>query len=67
MICTQNYNLVDDEGNIIDRNDAGAVGAVKYKAGGRVGGRIYDITEEQFRRKDFQNEVDKNQPGSGLF
>lgn len=65
MICTGNFNLVDDSGNIIDRTDESAIGAVKFTSGGRTGGRVYDITEEQFRRKDFQSEVDKNQPGSG--
>ena len=35
--------------------------------GGRVRGRLYDITEEQFRYKDYQENVNRNQPGSGNY
>ena len=36
-----------------------------FKAGGRVAGRLFDITEENFRYKDWQDNVDRDQPGSG--
>jgi hypothetical protein len=64
-ICTPGFSLVDDGGNVIDRNDDDAVSnAVGYKAGGRVTGRLYDITEEEFRYKEPQADADTDQPGS---
>ena len=67
MICTPNFQLVDDNGSIIDRNDSGSVdGDATYVSGGRDTGILYDITEEQFRKKDYQSDVNRDQPGSGL-
>lgn len=66
LICTPGSVLIDDDGNEIPRNDEDASGTnVAFKQGGRVSGRLYDITDEQFRFKDFQDVVNRNQPGSG--
>lgn len=67
MICTPNWQLVDDSSNIINRNDTGAEANDSFTFGGRIKGRIYDITEENFRRKDWQENIDRNQPESGLY
>lgn len=64
MICTPHYQLVDDNGVKIPRNDEDIEGNQGYVDGGRVSGRLYDITEEEFRFKDYQVDADKNQPGS---
>lgn len=65
MICKPDYQLVDDNGVLILRNDDERIGGNStYKAGGRVRGRLYDISEEEFRYKDWQQNVDGNQPGS---
>lgn len=66
LICTTNYQLVDDNGNVIVRNDGSSTDSTDYKSGGRVVGRIYDITEEQFRFKKPQVDADTRQGGSGL-
>lgn len=66
LICTPNFQLVDDNGQVIPRNDHSVDGEQNYTAGGRVNGVIFDITEENFRRKPWQKDVDKDQPGSGL-
>lgn len=67
LICSANYQLVDDAGNVIPRNDIVNNGDNNvFVAGGRVRGRLYDVTEEQFRYKDWQNEVNQDQGGSGL-
>lgn len=67
MICTANYQLVDDNGVVIPRNDGDDVtSANTFVSGGRVRGRIYDITEENWRLKPWQEDVNTNQPGSGL-
>ena len=67
LICSPSYQLVDDLGNIIVRNDSDTIsGAGAYVNGGRVIGRIYDVTEESWRFKDFQADVNTDQPGSGL-
>jgi hypothetical protein len=66
LICLPNYQLVDDDGVIIPRNDADSIsGSNTFVAGGRVTGRLYDITEETFRFKPFQDDVNTSQPGSG--
>lgn len=66
MICTPGYQLVDDSGQIILRNDDETTTAsTTFVAGGRVRGRLYDITEEQFRYKEQQSVADTNQTGSG--
>jgi len=65
MVCRLNYQLVDDNGVVILRNDEDKIsGGQTYVAGGKGVGRIYDITEEPFRKKDYQIDVDRNQPGS---
>ena len=67
MICRANYQLVDDNGNTIPRNDSNEVaGDFTYVDGGRVRGRLYDITEEPFRYKESQVDVNKRQAGSGV-
>lgn len=66
MICTPGYQLVDDNGTIIPRNDEDEIGADNvYAAGGRVRGRLHDITQENFRFKQPQIDADTNQSGSG--
>ena len=65
LICTPNYRLVDDDGNLIARNDAGqnkSGGA--FVSGGRETGRVYDITEEPFRYKPWQADVNRKQSGT---
>lgn len=65
MICLPNYQLVGDDGTIIPRNDTTlSEGNNTFKTGGRVVGRTYDITEENFRYKPFQEDVDRDQPGT---
>lgn len=67
MICSPNYQLVDDDGTIIPRNDEdGISGQGDFASGGRVRGRLYDITEENFRFKPFQEDSDQDNPGSGI-
>lgn len=67
LICTPNYQLVDDSGAIVQRNDdEDIIGDIEYSVSGRIDGRIYDITEEPFRKKPWQVDVDAEQPGSGL-
>lgn len=65
-ICDAGFQLVDDSGNIIPRTDETAVADLDYVSGGRVRGRIHDITEESFRRKPWQEDVNRSQPGSGM-
>jgi len=66
MICNQNYQLVDDNGSIIPRNDEDNVTAtVSYVEGGRVAGRLNNITDENMRFKEPQVDADSNQAGSG--
>lgn len=66
LICSPNYQLVDDDGNVIPRNDDDSiVGNNTFIAGGRVAGRLFEITEESFRFKPFQEDVNQEQPGSG--
>jgi hypothetical protein len=67
LICSANYQIVDDNGNVIPRNDGTINGDNNFISGGLVNGRIYDISEEAFRRKDWQENVDRPQPGSGLY
>lgn len=65
LICSSGYQLVDDNGTIISRNDEESITSDgTYKSGGRVKGRLYDISEEEFRYKDWQSNVDTDQPGS---
>lgn len=67
MVCSPGYQIIDDNGQPIPRNDtdsAGGVGEDGFTLGGRVQGRIYDITEEQFRFKPFQDDVNREQPGT---
>jgi len=65
LICTPGYQLVDDDGSILGRNDEDTTATSgAYTSGGRTGGRIYDITEEPFRKKDYQQDVDRHQAGS---
>lgn len=66
MICTPNFILTDENGQQIPRTDSDEVlSSGTFAAGGRIGGRMYDITEEGFRKKDYQIDVDTDQPGSG--
>lgn len=67
LICTAKYQLVDDNGEIIPRNDAeGSISsATAFIAGGRVRGRLHDITDESFRFKESQVDANTNQAGSG--
>lgn len=67
LICTPGFVLVDDSGDIIPRNDGGAESNYAFQVGGRVTGRLYDITEEEFRYKENQNDANRNQPGSGKY
>lgn len=67
LICSGNYQLVDDSGNVIPQNGLGVEGEDEFVLGGRVRGRLFDITQEEFRFKPSQDEVDKNQPGSGVY
>ena len=65
MICTRDYVLIDDNGNIIPRKDVGlAEDGVQYTDGGRIPGRLYDVTEEDFRFKKSQLDADTRQAGS---
>ena len=67
MICTPNYQLPDDNGVMIPRADSGQFNAdTSFNAGGRINGILFDITEEPFRKKEWQSDVNKDQPGSGL-
>lgn len=67
LICTKDYMLIDDDGNEIERNDGDSIKSnTSYKSGGRVRGRIYDITEEPFRFKEPQASANTDQKGSGL-
>jgi len=66
MICSNGYALVDDGGIEIPRNDADTVdGGSGFVDGGRVTGRMFDVTEEPFRMKPHQEDVNRPQPGSG--
>lgn len=65
MICRPAYQLVDDNGNIIDRNDTDTVDSTdSYVEGGRVFGRLHNVTDENFRFKEPQVDADSNQAGS---
>lgn len=67
LICSPNYQLVDEDGNVIPRNDDDSiVGNNTFVSGGRTRGRIFDVTEEPFRFKPFQDDVNQEQPGSGI-
>lgn len=65
LICTPDYQLVDDDGVVIGRNDTEYTTDSTYMTGGRVVGRLYDITQENFRFKDYQADANAEQPGSG--
>lgn len=66
LICSPGYQIVDDNGTIIPRNDDGLnTDNTTFVAGGRSTGRLYDITEEAFRKKPYQQDVNTEQQGSG--
>lgn len=66
LICSPGAWLVDEGGNIVPRNDAGNVaGSDTFVSGGRVRGRAFDPTEEAWRFKPWQEDVNRDQPGSG--
>lgn len=66
MICRPNYQLVDDNGTIVVRNDEDNIeSSVTYTEGGNVRGRLHNITDENMRFKDYQIDSDSNQAGSG--
>lgn len=67
MLLTK-YTLVDDNGNIIPRIDTDDIVANNaFVVGGLNGGRLYDISEEPFRKKDYRDgNNNANQSGSGL-
>jgi hypothetical protein len=66
MICSVGYQLVDDSGNIIPRNDDDSIeSSVSYVDGGRVAGRLNNITDENMRFKEPQVDANANQPYSG--
>ncbi len=66
MICRPGYQLVDDSGAVISRNDEGTVNnTISYVAGGRVAGRLNNITDENMRFKQPQIDADTRQSGSG--
>lgn len=68
LICGSNFVLVDDSGNIIPRNDDASIeGGGRFEVGGLVRGRLFDISEENFRYKDYQEDVNRPQPGSGIY
>lgn len=66
MICTPDYRLFDDNGNEVPRTDLdnNTVGIAANNSG-LSGGRIYDISEEPFRYKKYQIDVNRQQPGTG--
>jgi hypothetical protein len=64
MICEPHYQLLQDDGSVIPRNDTNKIGDIGYSSGGRIKGRLYDITEEDFRYKEWQVDANKSQPGS---
>jgi len=66
MICTPKYVLYQNDGTLIGRKDDDISGNNTFITGGRVNGRLFDITEEPFRKKDWQIDVNQNQPGSGI-
>lgn len=66
MICRQGYQLVDDNGIVIPRNDETNIDStVSYVDGGRVAGRLHNITDENMRFKKPQIDADSEQVGSG--
>jgi hypothetical protein len=65
MICTPGYQIVDDTGVIVPRNDDSNVSTgVGYTNGGRNPGRVFDVSEENWRFKQPQSDADANQPGT---
>lgn len=68
MLCSPGYQIVDDDGNVIPRTDEGSVeSGTGFEVGGRVAGRLYNITDETVRFKDFQVDANTNQAGSGNY
>jgi hypothetical protein len=66
MLCRPGYQLVDDDGTIITRNDEDNIeSSESYVSGGRVSGRLHNITDENMRYKEPQVDADSNQAGSG--
>lgn len=66
MICRSGYQLVDDSGSIVQRNDDDNIeSSTSYIEGGRVFGRLNNITDENMRFKEPQVDADSNQAGSG--
>jgi len=66
MICRPGYQLVDDSGVIIGRNDDDNIeSTTAYVSGGRVAGRLHNITDENMRFKEPQVDADTVQSGSG--
>ena len=65
LLCTNGYQIVDDNGAIIARNDEDNIttGQV-YSSGGRQTGRVFDITEENWRFKKPQADANSEQPGT---
>lgn len=60
LICTPNYQLVDDSGTIIPRNDnESATAGVGFQVGGNVEGRLNVIQDEEFRFKDPKSETNR--------
>lgn len=60
LICTTNYQLVDDSGTIIPRNDDDtATTGDGYVVGGNVEGRLHVIQDEEVRFKDPKSENNK--------
>lgn len=68
MLCSPGYQIVDDTGVIIPRNDEDNIdGGEDFQIGGRVVGRLFNITDETVRFKDYQVDANQNQAGSGNY
>jgi hypothetical protein len=64
-ICSTGWQMYDDDGTLIPRSDIDLGVNTSFVSGGRVNGRVFDITEERFRKKPFQADVNQEQGGSG--
>lgn len=65
MICQPGYQLINDDGTVVPRTDEQTFIDNTYIMGGRINrGRLFDISEEVVRFKPFQDDVNRNQPGT---
>lgn len=56
-VCSEDHQLVDSNGNLINKLDKSASGNVKYVEGGKITGRVFDIEEEQFKKRQYQRDL----------